>query len=248
MTLPFENKTIAKMIDVLNTQVLLNVEPDVFIPSEHGIFFAQNIMINKAERVLDVGTGSGFLAILSAKLGAIVLGIDNDEKALSCARRNAVTNGVDVIFQKSDLLRSVTDNYFDVVIANLPQEIIPPILQEKIGSVRNNAISGGAKGNNIILDFLRQAYKAMEENKIGRIYIKINTLSFYKESLDYILNHFSARLLAFEVKSVKDFVIDFEDFYKPLNTQGKIHLFKINGKLYEEVFIFMLSKNNTNNK
>jgi len=47
------------------------------------------------ESVLDVGTGSGILAIVAAKLGAQeILGIDTDPVAIEVARENVERNGV----------------------------------------------------------------------------------------------------------------------------------------------------------
>jgi ribosomal protein L11 methyltransferase len=76
--------------------------------------------------ILDVGTGSGILAIASRKLGAKqVLAIDIDPLAIACARKNAVANNIDdrIEFRVGSLqgLRRV----FDIVVANLlPQELL----------------------------------------------------------------------------------------------------------------------------
>ncbi len=72
-----------------------------------------------AARALDVGTGSGVLAIALAKLGtAHVLAIDNDPVALRTAARNAERNGVGSRIRLSSDL-SVAAGTFGVVVANL---------------------------------------------------------------------------------------------------------------------------------
>jgi len=70
-------------------------------------------------RVLDVGTGSGILAIAAAKLGAAeVWGVDVDADACAIARENARVNRVgDAVRIAEDL--SVVPGQFDVVLANL---------------------------------------------------------------------------------------------------------------------------------
>ena len=70
--------------------------------------------------VLDVGTGSGVLAIAASRLGASsVLAIDDDPDAIQSAGENLVLNpGVDVTLRKVDL-RSATLGSHDVVTANL---------------------------------------------------------------------------------------------------------------------------------
>lgn len=54
--------------------------------------------------LVDLGTGSGVLAIVAAKLGwAPVLGVDNAEAAVVAARENAAANGVVARFERADL-------------------------------------------------------------------------------------------------------------------------------------------------
>jgi ribosomal protein L11 methyltransferase len=71
-------------------------------------------------RVIDVGTGSGLLAIAASRLGAgHVLGIDDDADAFHAAAENVTLNsGADVTLRHVDV-RSVRLEPFDVVIANL---------------------------------------------------------------------------------------------------------------------------------
>lgn len=72
----------------------------------------------RGKRVLDVGTGSGVLAIAAAKLGAAhVLAVDNDPDAIDAARLNVGRNNVAVDLRLVDLER--TSSVADVVLANL---------------------------------------------------------------------------------------------------------------------------------
>ena len=72
------------------------------------------------KRVVDVGTGSGLLAIAAKRLGAShVLGIDEDPNAFRAAQENLSLNDcVDVALRLVDV-RSITIEPFDVVMANL---------------------------------------------------------------------------------------------------------------------------------
>jgi ribosomal protein L11 methyltransferase len=77
--------------------------------------------IKGGERVLDVGTGSGVLAIASVKLGAMTcVAIDNDDWSIENARENIDKNGVNDKIQliKGDLA-AVPNSEFDIVVANL---------------------------------------------------------------------------------------------------------------------------------
>ena len=72
-------------------------------------------------RILDVGTGSGCIAITLKKeiTEAEVSASDVSEEALKVARENAKKFGADVDFVKSDLLNGIEGD-FDIVVANLP--------------------------------------------------------------------------------------------------------------------------------
>ncbi|MCL5775083.1 MAG: peptide chain release factor N(5)-glutamine methyltransferase [Patescibacteria group bacterium] len=73
-------------------------------------------------KILDVGTGSGCIAIALAKfLGkqAEVAGSDISGRALLVARQNARRQGLKIRFYKSNLLNNIKGD-FDVVVANLP--------------------------------------------------------------------------------------------------------------------------------
>lgn len=66
------------------------------------------IVANK--RVLDVGTGSGLVAIAAARAGGLVRGVDVDPRAISAAQANAALNGVTISFQQIDLLDTSVDD------------------------------------------------------------------------------------------------------------------------------------------
>lgn len=75
----------------------------------------------RAPRVVDVGTGTGALALgfKMARPDAAVLGVDLSADALALARENAALNGLDVAFIENDLLTACSSP-FDLILANLP--------------------------------------------------------------------------------------------------------------------------------
>lgn len=80
------------------------------------------------EKVLDVGTGSGILAITAEKLGAsLVRGYDIDPVAVRVAGENAEMNQTkNVFFGVSDLLASVErpDGGYDLAVANIVSDVL----------------------------------------------------------------------------------------------------------------------------
>jgi ribosomal protein L11 methyltransferase len=98
---------------------------------------------------VDVGTGSGVLAIAASRLGAApVIGIDDDANALQAAEENLTLNrGAEVTLTNADL-RSVSPGTFDLVTANLTGAL----LVEAADRLRDLANAGGRL---ILSGFLR---------------------------------------------------------------------------------------------
>jgi len=73
-------------------------------------------------RCLDIGTGSGVLAICAARAGYETLGIDVDPDSIATARANADRNGVAARFELGSLERAV--GRYELVVANLYAELL----------------------------------------------------------------------------------------------------------------------------
>ncbi len=87
--------------------------------------------------VLDVGTGTGILAICAAKFGArTVTGIDIDPKAVEIAGRNIVINGVEDRVEISNRDVALWKGGFDLIVANLISGVLIQ-LHEHLTSLMN---------------------------------------------------------------------------------------------------------------
>jgi release factor glutamine methyltransferase len=106
------------------------VNKNVLIPRPETELLVEEIILksdkNKELRILDIGTGSGNIAItLSKNLpNAIVNSIDISSPAINIAKQNALLNGLNgkVTFQNIDVLKYnvESDQKFDIIVSNPP--------------------------------------------------------------------------------------------------------------------------------
>lgn len=93
-------------------------------------------------RVLDVGTGSGILAIAAARLGAShILALDNDDDVLPIARENAALNGVAdrVQIRAGEIDAAPPAERWDVILANIAPDPVMTIASQ----ARDRLVPGG---------------------------------------------------------------------------------------------------------
>lgn len=104
--------------------MFLLTPPSVYAPQGDSRLLAE--VLERARypvgaRVLDIGTGSGFLALAAVRAGASsAVGIDVSARAVLTARLNAALRRAPVRVLRCDLRDFVVDRPFDVVIANPP--------------------------------------------------------------------------------------------------------------------------------
>ncbi len=108
--------------------------------------------------VLDMGCGSGILAIAARKLGFThVRGFDYDPDAVAVARANAAANGLDIPFEARDLASNLDQGA--LVLAN----ILGPVLIEHAAEVACAVLPGGALIASGILEALYPDVRAAFE-------------------------------------------------------------------------------------
>ena len=85
----------------------------------------------KPQTVVDVGTGSGILAIAASKLGASqVLATDISDESMTAAKENSALNDItNIELQKTSLLQDVKGK-FDIIVANILAEILLDLIPQ----------------------------------------------------------------------------------------------------------------------
>lgn len=110
---------------------------------------------------LDLGTGTGCLALALADEGAFrVVGVDTSKAALSLARENRVAAGLDCDLVQSDLGSALSENRFDLVVANPPYLTLAEYqaLDESVKAWEpREALVGGTDGLEQSARILRQS-------------------------------------------------------------------------------------------
>lgn len=104
-------------------------------PTTQMCLVALEELICPGAEVLDLGTGSGILAIASARLGAgHVLAVDNDPIAVDAARDNVMNNGVQGTV--SVMCGSLTEasGSYDLVVVNILARVIVEMVQEGLAT------------------------------------------------------------------------------------------------------------------
>jgi release factor glutamine methyltransferase len=120
-------------------EIKIERRDDVYSPAEDSMLLIESLEVDDGERVLEIGCGSGIVAIHCAKNGATVTAVDINPSAVELTRRNAASNGAYMDIRLSDLYEDI-DSQFDTIVFNLPYL---PVSDE---GMLERAWSGGEDG------------------------------------------------------------------------------------------------------
>ena len=102
----------------------LLVIPGVFHP---GLFYSSGILADfisglelSGKKFLDLGCGSGLVALVAARKGAIVTATDISAPAIACTKDNAIVNKLSLETIRTDLFEGIQGRHFDVIAVNPP--------------------------------------------------------------------------------------------------------------------------------
>ena len=154
----------------------LKLHPQVYEPAEDTFLLAENLAVGENDIALDVGTGTGLIALLMARKASHVLGVDINPIAVELAEENARLNGIEnVEFRLSDLFENVSGK-FDVITFNAPY--LPGEPEEPI----DLALVGGKTGREVLDRFITGAQDYLKPG--GTVQIVQSSITGVEETLD----------------------------------------------------------------
>ena len=151
--------------------LLFEVTPDVLIPrpeTEHLVEAAlEHIAPEANARIVDVGTGSGAIAVslAHARPHSHVTAVDLSPAALEVARSNAQRHGVldRVTFLQSNLLAAVHGADFDLVVSNPPYIAEGEVLELQVSNYEpQSALYAGPTGLEVYERLIPEARKVLK--------------------------------------------------------------------------------------
>ena len=119
--------------------------------------------------IIDIGTGSGAIAVTLAKLipNATVVATDISSEAIEIAKNNANKHGVSVSFRKGTLFEPLKEEKFDVIVSNppyIPTDDIQSLEPNVKGFEPILALDGGKDGLDIIRKLISEAKHYLKPN------------------------------------------------------------------------------------
>jgi release factor glutamine methyltransferase len=145
------------------------MDDDVYGPAEDTRLLAEAARdaVGAGDRVLDVGTGSGFLAEVARDAGARVVGSDVNPHACRAARER----GISVV--RGNLTAPFRAGTFDVVLFNPPYLPTPP--EETDDDWMARALSGGESGRAVVTPFLDDVGRVLAPD--GAVLLLVSSLT-----------------------------------------------------------------------
>lgn len=144
--------------------IVLAEDPEVYRPSEDSRLLLESIALEREERFLEVGTGTGLIALHAARLAAAVA-TDANREAVAVARANAARNGLALDVVRTDLAAGLRGP-FDVVAFN------PPYLEGRPRDGLDRAWAGGDQGSEVAVRFLEDLPRILRRG--GRAYLLLS--------------------------------------------------------------------------
>ena len=153
---------------MINMDFTINTHENVYIPAEDSYLLAENLEIEYGKSVLEIGTGSGIVAMYASKLTDKVTATDINFDAIMLAESNFKENNIDNIeLLFGNLFEPVKDSKFDVILFNTPY--LPTEEGEVLEDNLNYAFDGGLNGRKVIDLFLNEVKNHLNDGGIVQL-------------------------------------------------------------------------------
>ena len=172
----------------LDRSIEIDLRPEVYNPSDDSYLILEAIEVAAGERFLDMGCGSGLIAVHAAKAGADVIAADVNPHAVECTRRNAHKNDTNFEVILSDLFERIPGS-FDVIAFNPPYLAV----EETTTSWLERSWTGGQEGTDVAGPFLEQASEHLTPN--GRIYMILSSLGGLRTLLKTAKKYYRSEMI-----------------------------------------------------
>jgi release factor glutamine methyltransferase len=150
----------------------------VYEPAEDTFLFAENLKVKKTDKVLEIGTGTGIIAIITSKITKRVTAVDINRYAVECARKNSDTNHSNIDIRLGDLFNPVNGEKFDLILFNTPY--LPTSDDERVDDELEAAWDGGKDGRLVINRFIKGLSEHLTPG--GRVQLVQSSLSNIEET------------------------------------------------------------------
>lgn len=159
----------------------INTDDNVYVPAEDSYLLADNLLIKEEQSVLEIGTGSGIVAMYASKLTDKITVTDINFDACQLAEKNFRENDIENIeILWGNLFEVVKDRKFDVILFNTPY--LPTEDDEVLDDTINYAFDGGLNGRKVIDLFLNEVGNHLNDG--GIVQLIQSSLSGNEETLD----------------------------------------------------------------
>lgn len=159
---------------------IINTDDNVYIPAEDSYLLADNLEIKEGQSVLEIGTGSGIVAMYASRLTDKITVTDINFDACELARKNFEDNdikNIEILF--GNLFEPVENRKFDVILFNTPY--LPTEDGDVIDDTLNYAFDGGLNGRKVIDMFLNEVGNHLNDG--GIVQMIQSSLSGNEETL-----------------------------------------------------------------
>jgi len=171
---PAKNIFKFKQFEVLQEQSGMKIGTD-------GVLLGAWIDLNNAKHILDIGTGTGLLALMCAQRHktALITAVEIEEKAVDEARYNFAKSPwakrLEII--KTDFKQFMSNNKFDIIISN------PPFFDEKVLSTKHQRNLARNAENLPLQTLLAKAKEMMTDKGTINLILPVTKLEILEKNL-----------------------------------------------------------------